>query len=88
MSESKGALTLSLYPPAPSGGLSELLGLLSEGCRRANMPQLEALWRAQTGTILDPAFTASLTRYSEGLTLETPQAQCVYGVSRTGTTGS
>ena len=55
---------------------------------QTNMPQLKALWRAQTDTILDPAITASFARYGDGLTLGTPQAQGVYGVSRTGTTGS
>ena len=37
---------------------------------------------------MDPAFTAFLARYREGLTLGSPQAQSVHGVSRTGTTGS
>ena len=29
---------------------------------QTNMPQLKALWRAQTDTILDPAITASFAR--------------------------
>ena len=37
---------------------------------------------------MDPAFAAFLTRYREGLPLGSPQARSVFGVSRTGTTGS
>ena len=42
----------------------------------------------ETEANVDPAFTATLARYSEGLNLGSPQAQSVHGVSRTGTTGS